>query len=425
MATNKNDKIKDLLEDLDLHQFIYNDLVSSRPNDSEAIAEALEAVKGLEAKVGELLGEAAPPIPQPTAPATASERDPPPAWRQDVATTPRPAAPSSSGQLAPSTLTSPRREGPSLDLPAHTMAPHLRADPSSVPYWPSSAPSPFAASSTRQPEYSLPIPSEGSRKRPRQDSGSIPAQPQSAKRSILTKSKSRMEEIDAEMETQLAQNRYVYEGMKHPENVRRRAMIEGISEDQVRQDIDKDREEMEHLIREEYQLERDGELARMLQAQEEPSEDERDLSPRPTFSPRPTLESHTTFNLPDRTQFNPPPSTSAQYIPGIPFRGPNSRYIQPYEFIKPSPHPIYPIYPNFPVAEDDDLQEISPAYFNSRLGGTPRFGPRPMHRRPLPWLQDPWGGDTNAAGKAMDLAREQMELDVDDDDFVYVSIASL
>lgn len=438
MASNKEDEIKDLLEDLDLYKFIYDDIVNNRPDDSVEIAETLDQIKSLEAKVEQLLGEAAPTDEQ--AASSTISPGPPAAPRQD-ATPASNQVTSSSTQQSRNTLT-PSREGPFVDPPARTTARPLRedlpADPVSVPYWPSYAPSPFAAPSTSGSRYPQPMSSEQSRKRPRQDSGGASTQPQSSKRTVLSKSKSRMQEIDAEMEHQLAQNREMYEEMKDPDSVRISALAEGITEDQARRNIDKERDEMEKLIRDQFQLERDGELARMLQAQEESSEDEPvsdsrpsfsphpPFSPHPSFSPRPVPEPQPTFSLPDRTQsghplasqfnssyaFNQLPNR-AQYIskPLLPFT-------QPPEPVRPSPRPMYPIYPN---VGDDDIQEIPPSYFSSRHGG-PQFGPRPipppMPSRPLPWLQDSWRGES--LDKAMDLAREQMEVEMDEDDFVYV-----
>lgn len=114
-------------------------------------------------------------------------------------------------------------------------------------------------------------------------------------------------------------------------------------------------------------------------------------------------------------------------MPGIYPQQSNTPYVDPFALIKrdlETPEEIYikpyleqPVRPHF-TARDDDLQEISPAYFNSRFGGPPRFGLPPLPSRSLPWIHDPWGGDTDAAAKAMELVREQVEQDMDDDDFV-------
>lgn len=432
MASDKENEIKDLLEDLDLYKFIYDDLVGSRPDASAEIAETLDHIKSLEAKVEELLGEAAPTNGQ-TASSTLSP-GPPAAPRQDVA--PAPSQATSSTQQSRDTLAPSRRGGPAVDLPSYTTArpscedPH--ADPASIPYWPSHAPSPFATPSTSGPRFPQPLPSEQSRKRPRQDSGGALTQPESSKRTALNKSKSRMQEIDAIMEAQLAQNKEAYEEMKDPETVRISALTEGITEDQARLNIDRECREMERLIRDQFQLERDGELARMLQAQEEsspaePVSDRRPtFSPHPSFSPRPVLEPRPTFSLPDRTQFNPSSASQfnsphtinqlnrAQYIPhALPG-------LTPPKPVRPSPRPMYP------DLGDYDVQEIVPPYFDFRHGGPPRFGPPPIpppiSSRSLPWVQNSWGGES--LDKAMDLARKQMEADMDENDLVYVSIST-
>lgn len=408
MATDNENKINDLLEDLELQKFIHDDLVETRSHDIEAITEALDMIRKLETEVAQLLGQEAPVAPTPYAPAPAPAAG---------------ATPGSSRQPTPS-IPQPHRPSNIPKSSFHPPAQGLRTDPLSTAYWPSSAPSPFAALSQRQPEFSLSVPPDGSRKRPRQDSGGSQAQPQSSKRAVLDRSRSRMAEIDAELETQLVENKDMYDDLQDPESVRITALAEGISEDQVRENIEKEREETERLIREEFQMERDEELARMLQAQEEPSEDERDFTPQqpfnrlpaldprqmcslqPPFNSRTVFDPRPTFRLPDRTYYSPPP--------------PGTFSLPPFDFSHSPPRPF-----SFnPAANDDDLQEITPDYFHSRVGAPPRFGPPPrfelprMIPRTLPWMSDL--RDPNTMGKAMDLVREQVDLDVDEDDLVYV-----
>lgn len=451
MAAAKEAEINDLIEDLELRKFIYEDVLSSQPNDSAAISDALADVRKFEAKIAELLGEATPATPQPAtpqpaAPASTPRPDPSAVFRQPDTTAHRSAAPLSSQNVDTGPPASIRPGGSSLNPLRHTMAPPVRqdypADPASTPYWPSSAPSPFASSSNRQPSYPLPIPPEGSRKRPRQDSGGAFAQPQSSKRTIVNNSESRMKDIDTEMEKALAENRRMYGELKGPDNLQCAAAAQGISEDQVRRKLEEEEAEEELEIRNEYRIKRDAELARMLQAVDEPSEDERDPElplmynppmynipgPRPTFNPPPPIEPRSTVSLPDRTHSRFPPSSPSPYGTGLFVQDRFPQYIDPLglikrereikrEQIKREPFLMQPGFPNF-TPSDDDLQEISPAYFNSRFGGPPQFGPPPMPSRPLPWMQDPWGGDIDTAAMAMDLVREQVEQDMDDDDFV-------
>lgn len=468
----ENNEAAVILEELDLHKFLYDDLVQTRPYDTIGITESLETIKNLEGKLAELLGDAPPTAPQASASSVAPEQNSVAISSQGVAnethstaSSPQDVTPSWQDGSRPALSQRPLESSPRADL---------FRDPAPAPHWPSSAPSPFVVSSRNQPQHNLPIPPEGSRKRPRQDSRGTLAQPQSSKRTAVSKSKSRMQDIEARMNSQLAIYREIYEDMRRPENIRQTALDENITEDQARNQVDQDEQEMEQLIKSEFQLERDGELARMLQAQEEPSDDEREVNLPPRIdrelslgqpqSSSPVLisESRPNYTLPDRTQTQPflapasqhnqPQSTwaslpamaealRAAFNPGFNSWGSQparSRLdqTQPYEFTKPSPSPIYPT--GRPYGGDDDIQEISPAYFNSRANGPPRLKgpppmpmpgrqlpwmqptPAPMPDRQLPWMQDPWEGDTEAARRVMDFAQDQMEAEWDEDDLVYV-----
>lgn len=321
-----------------------------------------------------------------------------------------------------------------------------------------------------------------------------------------------MEEIDAEMNTQLARNREIHDDSRCPENIRQRARDENLSEDQVKSKIDQEQKDMEDLIKTQFQYERDGELARMLQAQEEPFEDQSNvnllpqasgpasftqhptLSSQPSFSPVFLSESRPSYTLPDRTQPAP-----ALYVPqykmlqsGRTSQSPmikaeratsgsdanlsswgsqpaksTSIKTEPYDLTKSEPNPTYSTGRAF--ENDDDLQEISPADFNSRFSGRPRLGAPPMPLPPpcrqlpwmpsptpmpppgrqlpwmappmpmrpsdsyLPWMQDPWGGNADAAERVMDLIQRQEDLDMfreryfdeDEDDLAYVFTSSI
>lgn len=456
MAAAKEAELNELIEDLELRQFILDDLKSSQPNDSASIAEAQAEVDAYQAKISKLLGEDAPATPQPAAPASALRPEPPAVPRQ-LDTIARPSAvPSSSRNVDIGSSPSVRPGGPSLDPPRHTMEPVVRqdsrADPASTPYWPSSGPSPFAAPSSQRHPLSIPL-SEGPRKRPRQDSGGALSQSQSSKRIIVNDSETRRQNIEEELERELTKTRKLYADLKQPDNLRVAAITEGISEHELERRLTEEEAEAKRELRKEFRVKADAELARMLQAVDEPSEDERDLDvpsisnpqiyntppgarpiftphsrqlPRPgqvlsTFNPRPPSESRPTINLPDRTHLQLPPPGRLSYMPGTSLQHSSSPYDNSYRTPLPMPGGFPSLTPG-----DDDLQEISPSHFNPRFGGPPRFGPPPLRGRPLPWMQDPWGGDTDAAARAMDLVREQIEQDMDDDDdFVYVSISLL
>lgn len=290
----------------------------------------------------------------------------------------------------------------------------------------------------------------------------------------MNNSESRMKDIDAELQRELAENRKTYEELRQPDTLRCAAMAQGLTEDRLRRKLEQEEEETEQELRKEFRVKADAELARMLQAVDEPSEDERDIYPpamfnppaynTPTYhppsynplaynpplgaqqifasrlgshslstlNPSPATPSQSTISLPDRTHSKLPPLREPPFMSGMYSPGSNPPYVDPFAVIKREretpkeinikPYLEQPVRPHF-TACDDDLQEISPAYFNSRFGGPPRFGPPPLPSRSLPWIHDPWGGDTDAAAKAMELVREQVEQDMDDDDFVYVSIA--
>lgn len=510
MAPGNEKEIEDVLEDLDLYKFLYDDMLNTRPDDSIGIAETLKTVRALEAKLARLLGEAPPTSTQTSGSSIAPEQNPPATPTRHVTNETRSTAPFSQN-------VTPHRQGHSRSgLSPHSPAPRSGADLfrdlSPAPHWPSSAPSPFVTASRHRPQHDLSIPSEASRKRPRQDSRGTLPQPKPSKRTVVSKSKSRMEEIDADMNSQLARNREIHDGSRHPENIRLRARDENLSEDQIKSKIDQEQKDMEHLIKTQFQYERDGELARMLQAQEEPIEDQwhdtlptqasgppsftqhPTLSPQPSSNPMVLSQSRPSYTLPDRTQPAP-----ALYVPqykvlqstrtsqspmikaeratsgsdaSLSYRGSQpakSTFIktEPYDLIKPEPNPTYSAGRAF--EDDDDLQEISPADFNSRFSRPPRpdpltmpmppparqlpwMAPRipmpppgrqlpwmapamptPSSDRHLPWMQDPWGGIADAAGRIMDLVQRQEDLDAfrlrgfdeDEDDLVYVFTSSI
>lgn len=450
------DEVKDLLEDLDLHNLIHADLQENRPDDSFAIAEALDKIRELESQVARLLGEEAPAVAPRTAPTAPPFRVETPATPA-AATTPNFPRHSSSDARG-HTL-------PSYNLAASPMRPDTQEppDPMSVSRWPSSAPSPFATASSRS-GYPPPSPFDVTRKRPRQDSFGSLAPAQTSKRTVLDNTKSRMAKIDEDLEIQLAQNRDIYASLLEDRNVRDVAYLDGISEEQAREKITKDQLESEQEIRQQFQLERDGEYARMLQAQQyESSDDEYSfdrrqqtnsmgyVTPSSTFSPARTLPPPS-FNLPDRTHYSGPSS-------GFSNLGELSRSGFDFSSNPPMPRPADSrgVAANFdrsvPMSwmappgstmkgfnDDDDLQEITPDVFNSQFGKLPQLGPArnfltgptPMPGRVLPWMEepdprareiymrDPYMRDPKAVDKAMDLVREQMEVDMDEDDLMYL-----
>ncbi|KAJ5662537.1 uncharacterized protein N7477_010153 [Penicillium maclennaniae] len=452
-------EVQDLLEELDLHKFIHADLQDNRPNDSFAIAEAMDKIHELETQVARLLGEEAPAV----TPQTVST---PPVSRVDTPTTSAAAVAANSRHHSSSVAHGHTRPSSNLDASPVRPSTQENADSRSTPQWPSSAPSPFGAASSRT-GFPAPTPFDISRKRPRQDSFSSLAPVQTSKRAVLDKTRSRMAQIDENMETQLAQNRQIYASLLGEENVRDVARLDNISEEQAREKIKGDQKDSEQEIRQQFQLERDGEFARMLQAQQdESSDDERGFDRQqlnstgranPSTYSASRLMPSSTLNLPDRTHllsglpngFSSLGDLSRSGFdfssnPPIPRQEDHRAHFTPQGFFDgsfPTPWRMPPISSMDNSNEDDELQEITPDIFNSRFGRPTEFVPTRtlpdghthMPGRVLPWmrepdprardiyLRDPYMRDSKAVEKAMELVRDQMELDMVEDDFAYSS----
>jgi len=406
---SKEDKIKDLLEEIDLHKFIRDDLLSAM-GECEEVAEVRETIRSKEIQLAELLGD---PIPAPQA-----------------APTPPVVSPT------PPTLTS-------TPVPPHIFS-GIPGDSFSTPHWPSAAPSPFAAASRTPVQTSAMLPAspvlpspDNSRKRPRPTSEFSPTLQSSSKRNAASQPesrKSKLEEIDARQAEELAAHNRQYERLMH-------AAMDGSEVDDLR----KERDDIEKDIISEFQLERDAELARALQYEENNSQ-------LPMANSRP----HASWNIPDRTQ-------PVKLEPGSNgFRTP-----QPYG-------PILPSYQRDDFGSDDGFEEISADSFNSRFGRkpahysmsvgnphvqyqypsqyskaqyTPTYSPYPDNSYPstvsgarsLPWMHKPayappmlgpmlggmpsgMPGSYDQFDKAFDLVRDQQEIFDDENDIAYVHL---
>lgn len=373
MDSSKESKINSLVEDQETYRFLLEDLLEQNPSDTAGIAELQATIKKHEDEIAELLGS-------------------PPG-----------------GSSETSSRSTPNGVVPRSRSPAYaTTQPHSTsspADPASAPYHPSTAPSPFLTRSAHSVQSVRPSMSSRpyeSRKRQRQDSMNLTVQPQSSKRTAVTRHKSRYEELQAEMESQLKSSWELHEEAKDPQTVQTRAMVEGISTDEVLEKMEKEQKEEEDAIRSEFQMEMDEEMARMVQAEDalNDSDDDRSSSPLPVI------------RIPDRTL--PLPQTRLYGTPSLIDPQPPRRYPVPTQFdYNPAPPGSYPF-------QDDDLQEIPREYFNSRIPGiagfnpfgyrppgsspsglnspalgppryTPMFGdPNPLIRgRSLPWMHGP------------------------------------
>jgi hypothetical protein len=373
MDSSKQSKINSLVEDQETYRFLLDDLLEQNPSDTAGIAELQATIKKHEDEIAELLG---------TIPGGSSETS--------STSTPNGVVPRSPAPVYPPT------QSPSTSSPT---------DLSSAPYHPSAAPSPFLtrpAQSVQSVRSSMSARPNEPRKRQRQDSTGSTVQVQSSKRTAVNRYKSRYEELQADMESQLKSSRELHEEAKDPQTVQTRAMVEGISTDEVLEKMEKEQKEEEDAIRSEFQMEMDEEMARMVQAEDavSDSDDDRSSSPLPVI------------RIPDRTL--PIPQARPYGMPSLIDPQPPRRYPVPTQFdYNPAPPGSYPFW-------DDDLQEIPREYFNSRIPGlaglnpfgyrppgsnpsginspalgppryTPMFGgPNPLIRgRSLPWMHDP------------------------------------
>lgn len=112
---SQEDKIKDLLEDLDTYRYIYDDLLSTRGACAEA-DELRDTIRKMEVQVATLLGD---PVPTPQAAPTPQVSSPTPPVR----------TPAAAPRMASNGFTG---------IPGDSFA---------SPHWPSAAPSPFASGS--------------------------------------------------------------------------------------------------------------------------------------------------------------------------------------------------------------------------------------------------------------------------------------
>lgn len=325
---SKEDKIKDILEDLDTYRYIYDDLLATRGECEEA-AELRDTIRGKEVQVAALLGD---PIP-----------DPQPAPTQQTSSPTPPVL-----ALAPAT---PR-------IPSNTFT-GIPGVSFASPHWPSAAPSPFAAESRRPTQFtdsSTPPSPDNSRKRPRPLSSLSPTVEGSSKRNAPSQPESRrsqLDVIDANKKDRLAENNRLY-----------KEWMDAAGDDAAElKELQDERDEQAKLIETEFQMERDAELARALQADE-------DHIQFPMYAPK----KQKPWNLPDRTQ-------PVKLEPGLP-----ASYV-------PHTHaPIAPFNKITPFSSDDDIQEITADSFNSRTGKQGNYNHQPgsLNYPKLPSLAQPY-----------------------------------
>jgi len=219
-----------------------------------------------------------------------------------------------------------------------------------------------------------------------------------------------MEELSAELDAKLVKIREDYEERKNDaDDLEFRAMTSGISVSQVLEALEEEKEEEERVVIRDINLERDGAMARKLQAEDSVEDDSgpyliSSSPPPPITSTLPPI-SQMPIRPHDMNRFDSPGFRPASSIP----RPPDPLRAQQY-----TPGVSFPPWRG-PL--DDDIQEISGNSFNSQLGyqfGDPRgYGHAPYpsflaYPRHIPWAADP-------AMSAM-TKLEGAEFDMGDDD---------
>lgn len=305
---SQEDKIKDLLEDLDTYRYIYDDLLATR-GDCEEADELRATIRNMEVQVAALLGS----------PVSVTQAAPTPQVSSPTSQVRTPAA-------------APR-------MPSNVFT-GIPGDSFASPHWPSAAPSPFAAdsrNSTVLPASPMMQSSpDNSRKRQRPLSHASPTTQGSSKRIAPSQSESRrsqLDAIDAEKEATLAESNRVYN-----------QWIDAAGDDLAHvTELREERDEQARLIEGEFLLKRDEELARVLQADEDHSQ--RAIN---------GFSEQNGWDLPDRSQ----------PVKREPF---SSKTIS----ARQTHAPIAPFNKLTPFNSDDDLQEITADSFNSRSGKQP------------------------------------------------------
>jgi hypothetical protein len=227
----------------------------------------------------------------------------------------------------------------------------------------------------------------------------------------------------------LAENRLCFEELMEPEALEEESRIQERPVADVLREFQEELEDSERDMKKEFQMARDAEMARMLQAQEN------------HYQPLlPSTQNRPSWNLPDRSQ----PTKVKMEAPTNPY----------------APPPRVPgYYPH--IGSDDDLQEITADSFNSRAGAPPfrqsgflntlnnlhaAYPPNPflaqnysrpgypfqpnhsqspyaqLSHRPLPWLDESQyiSQGVGPYDKAFDLVRNQEEMFDDELDVAYV-----
>lgn len=392
MASERDVEVEGLLGEIETRKFLHEeDLITQV--DPEQLAEDAKTIKELEARLQELLGNNSPGASIEQSGQLDPTERPGSTLASTISSTTASAAPSvvNSPAPTPAPLRTPARNGYG---PSHRQE-DVRTDLLAVaadPLTPSNAPSPFVPHSSQGPEVT-----DVSRKRPRHDSVTSPVLAPSKRQALINEYDSRMNELSAELDTKLARIRAEYEEKKNDKiDLELRAMARGVTIPEVLESLEEEREEEERDVTRDVNLERDGAMARKLQA-EDSTEDDAGVYPinPPMTSTMPFLD-HLPFRPPEPRRFDESGFRPASSIPRA--------YHYPYTSGPPSaqfiPQTNFP--PTLPLVNgnlDDDIQEISGDSFNAQFGlpvsgmdprgyGYPRYPPILTGHRNFPWDRD-------------------------------------
>jgi hypothetical protein len=227
----------------------------------------------------------------------------------------------------------------------------------------------------------------------------------------------------------LTENRLFFEEMMEPDALEEEARMQEKPVADVLREYQKELEDSQRDMKKEFQMARDAEMARMLQAQEN------DYQPMP-----PSTQIQPSWNLPDRSHPTKVKMEASQN-----------------PFAHPPRVPGY--YPH--IGSDDDFEEITADSFNARASAPPArqsgflntldslhaiYPPNPflardnsrpaypqslynqLSPRPLPWLDEARFPQTQSTGpyeKAFDLVRNQEDFFDDEINVEYVLLLTI
>ncbi|KAJ5082973.1 hypothetical protein N7532_012016 [Penicillium argentinense] len=390
MASSKDAEVNALIEDLETRKFFYDEDMAHQI-DPEQLAKDAEAIKHLEEKVKQLLGDDSPaaelgshipPVTPLRHPQAAMSSRTVPTVLSEAGTPTHPDASASNGYRVSSHVSS-----------AESL-------------FPSHAPSPLPNQAGRISGQlsTLPV---GSRKRPRDDSVTSPA-PQK-RQNMIEQSKARMDELSNQLDTKLVEIKRLYEAKKaNTEDLQLRATADGKTLDEVLRELDIEQQEDEdHLIRE-INLERDGAMARKLQAEDFLEDDQPTDSTHPPTATTLPFRDQISLGRPDpyyARGFQPASSISMGY--DNPFApGPSSGALPGRQYVLDRS-------PFSSLRLDDDIQEVTGDYFHSRFGGRSQG----MSAHPLlpPMPQFPFHFGRGPIDVAM-TSLDETKIDMEDDE---------